>query len=125
MSGPETGSRRITGQPDYGMAPDYEDTCEANSELSKGEQKKDDVISKSVLNARKKSRLAEGEVIRFSKAKANVTKKPGEKRDPKALLRTPERNKEIESKRPKNWTDEVTKKPSMLQKVTDYIKKKV
>jgi hypothetical protein len=33
MAGAETGPRRIAGQPDYGMAPDYEDTCEAKPKM--------------------------------------------------------------------------------------------
>jgi len=108
MSGPETGSRRITGQPDYGMAPDYEDTCEA--------------VPKKKIVMKKDSPLSEGEVIKFPSK--TVKNEPGApKKDMKAKLRNPGRPENKDT----GWMKDVPKKKpeSLLQKVTDYIKKKV
>ena len=89
MSGPETGARRITGQPDYGMAPDYY-----------GGSGCDDEKPKMKLVIKKDSPLEE--VYEFSKG-----------------LRSKERNDEIEAKRPKNWVDKAQepKKPSFLDRL--------
>ena len=92
LAGPETGARRITGQPDYGMAPDYNEDCGCDHD---------------------------------EKPKMKLVMKMKEERSPeypKALLRGDKRNREIEEKRPKNWTDEVTEKPSLLDRLR---KKKV
>jgi hypothetical protein len=179
MAGAETGPRRIAGQPDYGMAPDYEDTCEAKpkmklvmkkkvnegvietikrklwkgkykNELLTGKGKPDVAAIKKKRLTRfsqrrlspprvdeaamdnelltgkgKRKDLAEGEVLKFPSK--TVKNEPGTlKKDPKALLRTRERNEKLAANPPDDWVQQALKqgkKPGLLQRL--FPKKKV
>ena len=113
MSGPETGARRITGQPDYGMAPDYYG----------GSGCDDDEKHKIKLVIKKDSPLAEGEVLKFPSAKSAKVMPGNKPRDIKAKLRDPGRPENKDT----GWMRDVPKKKpeSLLQKVKNYVKKKV